>query len=130
MKLSRVFSASILCFFSILVLWMMMSDTAFAGDTQGANDLKNLGFFHYIVLFDTLIVMWCLHKIYHSMFEVYYFSLQAFFQELVLTGIFAGMITFLVPGWLKMKMGGPMSYLYFGGIFVVSLALIARSGKK
>ena len=45
-------------------------------------------------------------------------------------GIFAGMITFLVPGWLKMKMGGPMSYLYFGGIFVVSLALIARSGKK
>lgn len=44
---------------------------------------------------DVLIVTYALHRLYHGIFNVIYFSLKAFFSELLVTGIIAFFIVMI-----------------------------------
>jgi hypothetical protein len=112
-----------------IVFITFLADIVFAAEND-LGKLSDMGAFQYVIFFDGLVVMWCLHKIYHSIFSVYYFSLQAFLGELVTTGLIAFFILFMIPAYFDLRMGGVMSYLYFGGILVLTVCLIAFSGKK
>jgi hypothetical protein len=77
---------------------------------------------------------WALHKLYHGMFTVIYFGLEAYVKELLITLILAGIIVSAglkvlgldVTGDETLGLGG---FLYLGGFFAVSVFLIVRFNK-
>lgn len=75
---------------------------------------------------DVIIVMWALHKLYHSMFDVIYFSIGSYLKELLAVGIIAGL---LVTGPSSHFKTTSTQLLYYAGIFIVAMIIIFRPKK-
>ena len=89
-------------------------------------------FFTLLVLSDALIIMWGLHKLYHKLFTVSYSSYVGYIKEIAVTFVFAGLILYLVPDLLGMKINAPnfLFFVYLIAILIGSIYLIFRCRKK
>ena len=78
-------------------------------------------FFMILVLSDALIIMWGLHKLYHRIFPAPHSSYAGYIKEMVVTFVLAGIILYLVPDLLGMKINAP-NFLFFVYLMVIPAA--------
>ena len=71
-----------------------------------------------LLLSDALIIMWGLHKLYHRIFHVAHSSYVGYIKEMVVTFVLAGIILYLVPDLLGMKINAP-NFLFFVYLMVI-----------
>ena len=120
------------------VLFLLCVGIAFAADsskTLGKAAEAEMGiwekFLVGLFLVDLLVIAGWIHKIYHSIFEVYYFSFGALFKELFVIAFIAGIILVGVPQWLHdLGFSDTIVNIYFVATFVLPIVSIIRKAKK
>ena len=125
---SRKFVSSFCIAVTFLVL---MSSSAFAarkGDFFSVAGGQLLGF---IAAIDMLLMAVAVHKIYHRIFSVFYFSFKAIFIELFWIFIIGGSLVMAVPSFLE-ELGlwnAVTGYVYFVAIFLLMTGLAKKFWK-
>lgn len=115
-------SAFILCFASSAM-------AAKKGDFFSVAGGQLLGF---IAAVDMLLMAVTVHKIYHRIFHVFYFSFKAIFMELFWMFIIGGSLVMAVPSFLE-ELGlwnAVTGYVYFVAIFLLMTGLAKKFWKS